>query len=154
MTIQDADQAAVLPLENLLCFDLYEATRALTELYRPLLDELGLDYPQYLALLAVPVQDPIGIGSVQDALSLDPTTLDAVLRRLASAGLVDRLRPNALGEAAIELTDAGRWVRGRFAGVQCVVGAAMGLEQAQFLAVQESVRQLVEAVRRATDART
>lgn len=140
----------VLPLEQLLCFDLYEATRALSDLYRPLLEELGLTYTQYLALVRLVPGEHVEFHEMQRALSLDRDSLEPVLRRLESAGLIARRR-SSLGarEVELSLTDAGLWVRSRFEGVQCVVGEAMGLDNGEFTALQHSVRNLVDAVRTA-----
>jgi MarR family transcriptional regulator, organic hydroperoxide resistance regulator len=68
-----ADQALL--LENQLCFALYSASLAMTKLYKPLLDELGLTYPQYLALLALWEQDGLTVSELGERLSLDSGTL-------------------------------------------------------------------------------
>ena len=85
-----SDQA--LQLDNQLCFALYSASLAMTKLYKPLLDELGLTYPQYLALLVLWEQDGVGVSELGHRLNLDSGTLTPLLKRLEVAGLLSRLR--------------------------------------------------------------
>lgn len=85
-----SDQA--LRLDNQLCFALYSASLAMTKLYKPLLDELGLTYPQYLVLLVLWEQDGVGVSEIGQRLNLDSGTLTPLLKRLESAGLLSRLR--------------------------------------------------------------
>ncbi|MCW2868298.1 MAG: MarR family transcriptional regulator [Marmoricola sp.] len=144
---------AVRGLEELLCFDLYAASRAVTALYRPMLEELGLTYPQYLVLVALQPGETVGVGQIAEALSLDHGTLTPLLRRMEAAGLLTRSR-STVDERRVEvaLTDAGAALRLRFDDVQCVVAEAVGLGLAEFTALQDSLRQLARGVRaRAAD---
>ena len=77
-----------LRLDDQLCFALYAASRAVTQRYRPLLDELGLTYPQYLVMLVLWENGPTTVKGLADALQLDYGTLSPLLKRLATAGLV------------------------------------------------------------------
>ena len=86
-----SDQA--LRLDNQLCFALYSASLAMTKLYKPLLDELGITYPQYLALLVLWERDGLTVSELGERLYLDSGTLTPLLKRLETAGLVSRL-PN------------------------------------------------------------
>src|SRR5215212_4007928 len=79
-------------LDNQLCFALYSASLAMTKLYKPLLDELGLTYPQYLAMLVLWEQDGLMVSDLGERLSLDSGTLTPLLKRLESAGLIARIR--------------------------------------------------------------
>src|SRR3954465_13481726 len=81
-----------LELDDQLCFDLYAASRAVTNAYRPLLSELGLTYPQYLVMLVLWEKDTGTVGEIGTALQLDPGTLSPLLKRLTSTGLVRRER--------------------------------------------------------------
>ena len=85
-----SDQA--LRLDHQLCFALYSASLAMTKLYKPMLDELGLTYPQYLALLALWEQDGLTVSDLGERLHLDSGTLTPLLKRLETAGLLSRLR--------------------------------------------------------------
>jgi len=140
-------------LEELLCFDLYAASRAVTALYRPMLEELGLTYPQYLVLVALQPGEVVGVGRIAEALSLDHGTLTPLLRRMEAAGLLTRARSTTdERRVEIQLTDAGVALRLRFDDVQCVVAEAVGLGVAEFTALQDSLRQLARGVRaRAAD---
>src|SRR5436190_2142305 len=103
----DPDQALL--LDNQLCFALYSASLAMTKLYKPLLDELGLTYPQYLAMLALWEQDGLMVSELGKRLRLDSGTLTPLLKRMEAAGLVARTR-DAQDERRvhISLTASGR----------------------------------------------
>lgn len=75
-----------LALDQQLCFPLYAAGHLLTRLYRPLLDELGLTYPQYLVMLACWQQAPCAVGDLGRTLYLDTGTLTPLLKRLEEQG--------------------------------------------------------------------
>src|ERR671925_402329 len=79
-------------LDDQLCFALYAASRAVTNSYRPLLDELGLTYPQYLVMLVLWEHDAVPIKDVGAALELDYGTLTPLSKRLEASGLVQRQR--------------------------------------------------------------
>ena len=81
-----------LRLDRQLCFALYGAANRVTRLYRPLLDALGLTYPQYLAMLVLWEASPRTVGALGDALDLDSSTLTPLLKRLEAGGLVARHR--------------------------------------------------------------
>ena len=101
-----------LRLENQLCFALYAATNAITRSYRGVLGELGLTYPQYLVLVALLDVPSMTSGELARALRLDAGTLTPMLKRLASAGLIERTR-RAGDERVIDnkLTSAGLALR-------------------------------------------
>src|SRR3954469_15511270 len=86
----DLEQALL--LDNQVCFALYSASLAMTKLYKPLLDELGLTYPQYLAMLALWERDGLMVSELGERLWLDSGTLTPLLKRLEAAGLVARNR--------------------------------------------------------------
>ena len=99
----------MLLLDNQLCFALYSASLAMTKLYKPLLDALGLTYPQYLTMLVLWEKDGLMVSELGDRLFLDSGTLTPLLKRLEAAGLVARIR-DALDErrVMIRLTAQGR----------------------------------------------
>ncbi len=106
-----------LQLDNQLCFKLYAASRAVIRAYKPMLDQLGLTYPQYLAMLVLWEwqQQPPALPTVKalgERLLLDSGTLTPLLKRLEASGLLERLR-DAQDErrVRIALTDAGRALR-------------------------------------------
>lgn len=103
-----------LRLQDQVCHSLYSATNALVRAYRPLLEPLGLTYPQYLVMLSLWEQDGVGVGALGAHTRLDGGTLTPLLKRLEEKGLVRRERS---GEderrRVITLTDAGRRLRQR-----------------------------------------
>src|SRR5438046_928275 len=82
----------LLHLDQQLCFALYRASRAVIRAYAPLLEPLGLTYPQYLALLVLWEQDGIAVKDLGERLALDSGTLTPLLKRLEQRGLVTRQR--------------------------------------------------------------
>lgn len=101
--------AQVLQLDNQLCFALYSASLAMTKLYKPLLDELGLTYPQYLAMLVLWERDGLSVSQLGERLSLDSGTLTPLLKRLEIAGLITRIRAvQDERRVQVTLTTAGR----------------------------------------------
>jgi len=112
-------------LDNQLCFALYSASLAMTKLYKPLLEELGLTYPQYLALLVLWEQDGISVSELGHRLFLDSGTLTPLLKRLEAAGLVSRIRDvHDERRVHVTLTAAGRKLKAKAAKVPgCVLSA-------------------------------
>jgi len=98
-----------LALDRQVCFALYAASRAATAVYRPVLDELGLTYPQYLVLLVLWERDSRGVRELGDELSLDSGTLSPLLKRLEALELIERRRVST-DERRVEvhLTDTGK----------------------------------------------
>ncbi|MER6996864.1 MarR family transcriptional regulator [Streptomyces sp. NPDC000410] len=106
------EPGASLLLDDQLCFALYAAQRAVTAAYRPLLDELGLTYPQYLAMLVLWERGEVPVKELATALRLDYGTVSPLLKRLEAAGLVRRER-SAADERSVRvvLTDEGAALR-------------------------------------------
>jgi DNA-binding MarR family transcriptional regulator len=118
------DQALL--LDNQLCFALYSASLAMTRVYKPLLDELELTYPQYLALLVLWEQDGIAVSQLGERLCLDSGTLTPLLKRMEAQGLVSRLRDVAdERRVLVTLTAAGRRLKSRAAKIPgCILAAS------------------------------
>ncbi len=107
-----------LRLDQQLCFPLYAASNLMTRLYRPLLDELGLTYPQYLAMLALWEASPCTVSALGERLLLDSGTLTPLLKRLEAAGLVRRIRDTAdERRVLVSLTADGLALQNRAASV-------------------------------------
>lgn len=79
-------------LENQLCFPLYAASRLVTKCYQPVLDDLGITYPQYLVLMVLWEQDAVNLNFLSEKLKLQSNTLTPLLKRMQEIGLVDRVR--------------------------------------------------------------
>ncbi len=117
---------AMLKLDNQLCFALYSTSLAMTKLYKPLLEELGLTYPQYLAMLVLWEQDGLMVSEIGERLYLDSGTLTPLLKRLEASGLISRLRAvEDERRVHITLTAAGRKLKTKAAKIpDCILTAA------------------------------
>lgn len=97
------------PLDDQLCYAIYSAGIAIQRTYKPLLDALGLTYPQYLVLNLLWAEDGQLVGRLAEQLALESSTLTPLLQRLEAAGLVDRTRdPGNARQVIVALTAAGR----------------------------------------------
>jgi DNA-binding MarR family transcriptional regulator len=95
-------------LGSMLCFTVYSTAHAFNRAYKPLLDALGLTYPQYLAMFALWEHDDLSVKELGDLLRLDSGTLTPLLKRVEAMGLVRRARdPNDERSVRISLTPAG-----------------------------------------------
>jgi DNA-binding MarR family transcriptional regulator len=102
----------LLLLDQQLCFALYSANLALNKVYRKLLSQLELTYPQYLVMLVLWERDEIRVTDIGERLFLDSATLTPLLKRLEIAGLLARYRATTdERQVIIALTDAGRALR-------------------------------------------
>ncbi|BBC31227.1 Transcriptional regulator, MarR family [Streptomyces graminofaciens] len=134
-------------LDDQLCFALYAASRAVTARYRPLLDELGLTYPQYLVMLVLWEQDSISVRDLGTALQLESSTLSPLLKRLEAGGLLRReRRTDDERSIAIRLTEAGEQLRERARTVPVDIGTAMGLTPEQHTLAKQLLRLLTANV--------
>jgi MarR family transcriptional regulator, organic hydroperoxide resistance regulator len=136
-------------LDNQLCFALYSTSLAMTKLYKPLLEALGLTYPQYLAMLVLWEADGITVSALGERLYLDSGTLTPLLKRLEAAGLIARIRSvDDERRVHVSLTAAGRQLKTRAAQVPgCVLGASgCTLDELQSLTQQvQTLRQRLVA---------
>ena len=128
-------------LDEQLCFALYSASRAVTRAYAPLLEPLGLTYPQYLVLLVLWERDGASVKQLGERLALDSGTLTPLLKRLAAQGLVQRRR----GEddervVRIHLTAAGRALRSKARKVPMELACRAGYDLASERAMRDLVR--------------
>jgi DNA-binding MarR family transcriptional regulator len=118
-----------LQLDHQLCFALYSSSLAMTKLYKPLLDPLGLTYPQYLAMLVLWESDGATVSQLGERLMLDSGTLTPLLKRLEAAGLVQRLRDSAdERRVRVQLTREGRALKRRSLAVPEAIACAAGCE--------------------------
>jgi len=137
-----------LRLDSQLCFALYSASRATTAAYRPMLDDIGLTYPQYLVLLVLWEEKSITVRRLGQRLQLDSGTLSPLLKRLEAAGHVRRDRsPTDERSVEVTLTDAGRELESK---AQCIpeqLFAATGLDVDQAAELRDVVQRLTIALR-------
>jgi DNA-binding MarR family transcriptional regulator len=119
------DNNEVLKLENQLCFSIYAASRAITKIYRPFLDKLGITYPQYLVMLILWEDETITLKDLCRKLYLDSGTLTPLLKRLESMELIKRVR-STLDERilCVSLTEKGFDMKKEAIRVpECVLGS-------------------------------
>lgn len=143
----DTDAPAPLPLDRQLCFSLYAASIAINRAYKPMLDRLGITYPQFLVMQALHEQEGRTIGQIAERLTLESSTITPLVKRLEAAGLVTRSR-DAKDErqVRVRLTEAGvaRW---RETG--CLAPALLarsGMAREELAALNAQVRALQAAL--------
>lgn len=137
-----------LPPPQMLCFALYSAAHAMQAAYKPLLEPLGLTYPQYLALSALWAEDGQTVGQIGAALMLDSNTLTPLLKRLEQAGWVQRRRDAAdERQVRLTLTEAGLALRDKAAAVPSCFLERTGLPLEQATALRDAVAELRDRLR-------
>lgn len=126
-----------LMLDNQLCFALHSTSLLMTKAYKPLLQALGLTYPQYLAMMVLWEEDGLTVGEISNRLLTDPGSLTPLLKRLEAEGLLSRTRSREDERVVVvELTEAGRTLQDKAMGIpQCILGAS-GLELEQLRKLQ------------------
>lgn len=141
-------------LDDQLCFALYAASRAMTGCYRPMLDVIGLTYPQYLVMLVLWERGDITVSGVGQALQLETGTLSPLLKRLEITGLVTRTRQQDDERSVlVSLTAEGRALEDRTAEVQERAVAATGLTRAEIRELREQLHTLTARLRAAAGNR-
>jgi DNA-binding MarR family transcriptional regulator len=140
---QEAQRAEDIPIEDYVCLALYTASRKVTGLYRELLGELDLTYPQYLVMRLLWQRGAVPVKEIGAALSLDYGTLSPLLKRLDSRGLIRRTRSSD-DERTVEigLTDAGTAMRAQASLVPEELVCALGLGDAQIAELRSTLRRL------------
>ncbi len=140
------DRLPQLELSNQLCFALYDASRAVTRAYGPLLDELGLTYPQYITMLVLWESDePKSMGDIGARLHLDSGTLTPLIKRLVQVGLVERNRdPFDERRVLISLTKSGQALREQARAVPAQIFAQFGMNLEPAKALLANLHQLVQ----------
>ncbi|WP_411701181.1 MarR family winged helix-turn-helix transcriptional regulator, partial [Conyzicola sp.] len=131
------------------CFALATANRSVINLYRPVLEAIGLTHPQYLVMLALWERSPRTVRDLGDALLLEPATLSPLLKRLESAGLVTRTRSAKDDRALdIELTTDGRALRAKAEAVPGTIVEKLGMPVAELEEMRDSLSRLIAAATR------
>jgi DNA-binding MarR family transcriptional regulator len=134
-------------LDDQLCFALYAASRAVTARYRPMLEKIGLTYPQYLVMMLLWERDEQTVGQLGSRLALDSGTLSPLLKRLTAAGLVTReRRVDDERSVSIALTDAGRALEAQAYGVSEEMISAIGMDTQSFDDLKRQLLVIVDRV--------
>ena len=134
---------AILRLDNQVCFALYSASLAMTKLYKPLLDRIGLTYPQYLVMLVLWEQDGVTVSELGERLFLDSGTLTPLLKRLEAQGQIARLRDvQDERRVRITLTAEGRALRDQAEAIPPCVLQSSQCSIAELAALTTELKQL------------
>ncbi|CAM3078653.1 MULTISPECIES: MarR family winged helix-turn-helix transcriptional regulator [Sphingomonas] len=137
------------PLDEQLCFAVYAANMAIQRSYKPMLDRLGLTYPQYLALHVLWEEDGRTIGAIAQRLSLESSTVTPLVKRLEAAGLLMRERdPQDERQVRVRLTPVGHDMRDRCGclGEDLITRSGMGVDDLR--ALKDEVQSLRRALER------
>ena len=136
-----------LPLDAQLCFSLYSTTIAINRLYKPMLDSLGVTYPQYLVLSTLWEKEGQTISAIADRLALEPSTITPLMKRLEVAGFVSRQRnPEDERQVRVFLTEKGKALRSQ---TSCLTDSLLEnskLTIPQMIALNEQVLRLKTAL--------
>ncbi len=134
-------------LNHQVCFALYSASKAATAVYRPVLESLGLTYPQYLVMLVLWEEEPRTVRELGAALGLDSGTLSPLLKRLEAIGLVERRR-SVEDERRVEvhLSDAGRALSEGASAVPKRLADAAGLSAGELAQLHGTLLRLTTAL--------
>ena len=137
-----------LRLEHQLCVALYNATRAVTGCYRPLLDQIGLTYSQYVVMLVLWEHETIKLRDLGLMLHLDSATLSPMLKRLEHRGIVSRERGiDDERMLFVTITETGRSLRPQASAVQRSVEEMTGLDGASLAALRDQLNDLAARTR-------
>ena len=135
-----------LELDNQLCFALYDASRAVIRAYGPLLDELGLTYPQYLVMLALWQHGEVSVKDLSGLLQLEPATVSPLLKRLEATGYISRRRsPIDERLLLVSTTARGQALRAEAERVPLEVVRRLGIGLSELETLNVSLRRVIAA---------
>lgn len=139
--------AGSVEFDDFICFAVYAAGHALNRVYKPLLDTLGLTYPQYLAMVALWEQDAQTVGGLGEKLFLESSTLTPLLKRLESAGYIRRERSTEDERVVvIRLSAAGIRLKEKAVGIPGCIVEASGRDAADLTRLRAEIVALREAL--------
>lgn len=140
-------------VDDLVCFSLYQASRATTQVYRRLLAPWGVTYPQFLVLLELWMHGPTTVSGLGDDLDLDSGTLSPLLRRMERDGLVVRVRgDDDQRVVTVALTERGSALRVEMADVLAELARCTGLTVESAVALRDTLHELTANLRSAAPA--
>ncbi|KQW78135.1 MarR family transcriptional regulator [Devosia sp. Root413D1] len=130
-------------LADFMCFAVYSANLAYSRVYKPVLEELGLTYPQYIAIVALWEQDEQTVKGLSDKLFLEPSTVTPMLKRLEAMGYVTRTRGTEDERMVfVRLTETGRQLREKARELSKITYKAAGLNKDEFRILQRGITNL------------
>ena len=134
-------------LENQLCFALYSTSLIMTKMYKPMLDAIGLTYPQYLVMLVLWEDDGLIVSEIGERLMLDSGTLTPLLKRMAANGLLVRQRDSEdERRVRIELTAAGKLLKVRAAEIPSCIRDAAGCSVTELRSLSQHIRKFRQSL--------
>ena len=146
----ERDDDPMLQLNNQLCFAVYSTAHTFNRIYKPLLEPLGLTYPQYLVMLVLWEEDGATVKAIGDKLHLDSGTLTPLLKRMETAGHITRTRDSAdERQVRIALTPAGRALKAKAKSVPTRILAATGRSVADIKALKAEIMRLQDSINQA-----
>ncbi|MBL8789396.1 MAG: MarR family transcriptional regulator [Rhizobiales bacterium] len=138
-------------IDAMLCFSLYAANNAMNRVYQPLLEPLGLTYPQYLVLLALWEDEGRAVGQIGGQIGLESNTLTPLLKRMEAAGLLSRKRnPEDERQVLVHLTAKGKALRRKAESIPGCILAASGLNLPEASALREQLHALRDKLEKGT----
>ncbi|SDP86612.1 MarR family winged helix-turn-helix transcriptional regulator [Lentzea jiangxiensis] len=142
-TTPDAPSAVTPTVSDLLCFDLYTTSRAVTGFYRPILDKAGITYPQFLVMLLLWERDSRPIRELVRELDLEYSTLSPLIKRLEKSGLLLRVtHPDDERSVLVQLTDKGRDLRWIGAEMFSQLGKALGMTVEEITVLRKALQRV------------
>jgi MarR family transcriptional regulator, organic hydroperoxide resistance regulator len=142
-----------IPLEQQLCFALYSATIAVNRVFKPLLDERGITYPQYLVLCTLWEQNERTISAIGERLLLEPSTITPLIKRLEKRGFVQRQRnPKDERQVLVRLTAKGVALQPEMDCLTQILVEHSRMTVAQIRALNEKVKSFQVALAREATA--
>jgi len=148
----DARSPLETKLADFLCFSIYTANLAYSRVYRPVLEALGLTYPQYVTLISLYEEDRQTVKGLAAKLFLEPSTMTPMLKRLEAAGYVTRTRGVEDERSVfISLTEAGRRIREKGADFAHVTLGATGLSPQEVPVLQKAIVTLRDNLAKAAE---
>lgn len=136
-----------LPLDHQICFTLYRTNLAINRTYKPMLDEMGITYPQYLVLNVLGEEDGRTIGTIASRLALESSTITPPVKRMEQAGLVRRQRSHEDDrQVQVWLTEQGRALFSRSRCLGEALSDSTGLDMQQLEALNQQLRAMNAAL--------
>jgi DNA-binding MarR family transcriptional regulator len=134
-------------LEEQLCFSLYSASMEINRTYKPLLDALGITYPQYLVLNTLWEEDGRTVGSIAERLSLESSTVTPLVKRLEASSLVTRVRQRGdERRVCVSLTERGRSLKEESRCLGLALLTQSGMKPTELVALNGEIRRLRDAL--------
>jgi DNA-binding MarR family transcriptional regulator len=134
-------------LENQLCFPLYAASRLVTKCYQPVLDELGITYPQYLVLMVLWETDAVNLSLLAGKLKLQSNTLTPLLKRMEELGLLSRVRSQTDERSiVITLTEKGKELKSEVPRLQRQLSHHIGISMDEAIQLRALLTKLISSI--------